>query len=93
MFEHFMSVEQLDQARGMLVHPVTGVEIVLLQYCASRHEFYRSITRGAWDWDPDEEWQGRISAGEDCQNGDPFPPHWRFDPFTLPRSAPFVPVD
>jgi hypothetical protein len=69
----------------MQFHPVNGCALHLLHYHYAKSLFFIGIPDGGWSWDENEtnfEYP-KISDGRaTVQEGDPYPDHWMYDPWT-----------
>src|SRR5438105_4469914 len=79
-FERFYTAQELDIGLGMVCHPCCGIPFDRLRRSGNR--FYTSFHRGGWDDDPEQLWQDRISEGKDVEAEEPFPAHWKWDPYS-----------
>ena len=74
------SAAELDEGEGMTFHPVTGIPFAGSGYWYS-DEYREYYIRSGWAGLGNLP-QGRIGDGQLRSAGDPYPPHWLFDPFT-----------
>lgn len=86
-FVRHYTAKQLNRGEGMTYHPASGKQLSDLVYVKSKERFCHCIelTRLWFDFDDRYEriWQERIGTGrKEYFSGDPFPKHWRFDPWT-----------
>ncbi|ALM10123.1 MAG TPA: hypothetical protein DEB30_04065 [Candidatus Peribacter riflensis] len=80
-FRQAHTASELDSGEGMEVHPVSGTLMRYLYYDVRFRRFYALIPEGAWDPNPEQVWEKRISEDRDVRPGEPLPSHWRFNPY------------
>ncbi len=82
VFEQEMSVQELDEGRGMVFHPQYGKQAQLrdLLYDPAKLQFYVENT-GAWSRGT-RKYLDRIGDGKNYRAGDRYLPHWEFCPYT-----------
>lgn len=72
--------EELERGEGMVFHPLTGNALSILIWSENLHEFFHPAWYEIFPW-----WcglQGKIGAGRALRAGDPYPDHWKFDPYS-----------
>src|SRR3989338_1021075 len=88
-FTRVYTAKQLNRAEGMTFHPLSGELLSTLEFSDSGCVWCRSIfvLRTGWEnQEPPREYLKCITGGKKLYAvGDPYPRHWRFDPFTGER--------
>lgn len=80
------SAQQLERGRGMTCHPVCGMPLVECVYDPQRQRFFRVSVLDGCRYALD-----RIGDGRDHDEGDRYPRHWNYDPYTGERLKPLKP--